>query len=107
METIYNRIEKRRKELGMSQDELALKVGYKEKSAISHIEKGRKDIPQSKIMAFAKALNTTPSYLVDGYDLETVYDQIINMDRFDQMLLINRLIKYKDELNKTIEERKP
>jgi len=97
METIYNRIEKRRKELGMSQDELALLVGYKEKSSISHIEKGRKDIPQTKIVAFAKALKTTPSYLMDGYDLETIYNQIMNMDRFDQMILINRLIKMYNE----------
>lgn len=97
METIYNRIEKRRKELGISQEELAGLVGYKEKSSISHIEKGHKDIPQSKIMAFAKALKTTPSYLMDGYDLETIYNQILNMNDFDQMLLINRLIKLMEE----------
>lgn len=36
METIYNRIEKRRKELGISQEELAGLVGYKEKSRMLH-----------------------------------------------------------------------
>jgi hypothetical protein len=48
-------------------------------------------------MAFAKALKTTPSYLMDGYDLETIYNQILNMNDFDQMLLINRLIKLMEE----------
>lgn len=99
METIYNRIKNRRKELRMSQEELALLVGYKEKSSISHIEKGRKDIPQSKIIAFAKALKTTPSYLIDGYDLEAIYKQILNMNHMDQMILTNRLIKLFEERN--------
>ena len=97
METIYERIRKRRKELNMSQEVLAQKVGYKEKSAIAHIEKGRKDIPQSKIIAIAEALNTTTSYLMDGYDINAIFNQILSMNSMDQMLLINRLIDTKQE----------
>ena len=96
MDTIYTRIKQLREQLGISQEELAEKVGYKEKSAISHIEKGRKDIPQSKIVAFADALDTTPSYLMDGYDVDVMYKEITNMNRMDQMLLMNRLLKYFD-----------
>jgi len=65
---LYKRIKQRREELGMSQDELAKKLGYKSRSTIAKIEKGENDITQSKIAAFAKALNTTPSYLM-GWDL--------------------------------------
>lgn len=61
---LYNRIKKRREELGMSQDELAKKLGYKSRSTIAKIEKGENDITQSKIAAFANALHTTPGELM-------------------------------------------
>lgn len=60
----YQRIKSRREELNMSQDELAKKLGYRSRSSINKIEKGINDIPQSKILAFAIALNTTPEYLM-------------------------------------------
>lgn len=61
---IGHRIKKRREELGMSQEELAVKVGYKSRSSINKIEVDGRGLPQSKIMAFAKALDTTPAYLM-------------------------------------------
>lgn len=64
---LYKRIRLRREELGMSQEELAMKLGYKSRSSINKIEMGGNDIPQSKIKAFANALQTTPSYLM-GWD---------------------------------------
>ena len=62
------RIRKRREELEMSQDNLAKKMGYKSRSSINKIELGLNDISQSKIMAFAKALHTTPAYLMGWND---------------------------------------
>jgi len=67
IDVLYKRIKEKRQELGMSQEELAEKVGYKSKSSINKIELGINDIPQSKIMEFAKALKTTPAYLM-GWD---------------------------------------
>lgn len=64
MSTIYERIKARRIELGMTAEELATKMGYKDKSSISKIEKGKADIPQSKVLAFARALDTTTAYLM-------------------------------------------
>ena len=61
---IYQRIRKRREELGMSQDDLAHKMGYKSRSSINKIEMGLNDISQSKVVAFAEALDTTPAYLM-------------------------------------------
>ena len=49
---------------GLSQDELAKLVGYKSRSSINKIEIGERDITQSTIVAFAKALHTTPSKLM-------------------------------------------
>ena len=61
---IFKRIRARREELGISQEELAKRLGYKSRSSINKIEKGENDIPQSKIVAFAQALQTTPECLM-------------------------------------------
>lgn len=57
-------IRRRREELGLSQDELAKRLGYRSRSTIAKIESGSNDIPQSKIAAFAAALETTPAQLL-------------------------------------------
>ena len=64
---IGDRIARRRKELGMTQDELAIRVGYKSKAAISKIETNVNDITQSMVVKFADALDTTVAYLM-GWD---------------------------------------
>ncbi len=63
-EGIGRRIRSLREEYQMSQTELALKVGYKDKTSIAKIEAGKVDLPQSKIFAFAKSLKTTPAYIL-------------------------------------------
>lgn len=65
---VGERIRIKREQLDMTQDELAQLTGYKSRSSINKIEKGGNDLPQSKIVAFAKALNTTPSYLMGWED---------------------------------------
>lgn len=64
MAKIGSRILALRKQAGLTQQELAEKVGYKTKSAINKIELGINDISQSKIVLFANALNVTPAYLM-------------------------------------------
>ena len=54
MANIGKRICARRKELGMTQEELAKRMGYKSKSTINKIENGTNDIPQSKVVKFAE-----------------------------------------------------
>lgn len=61
---IGERIKQRREFLGMSQEELAHKVGYKSRSSVNKIEIDGRGLPQKKIIAFAKALETTPGYLM-------------------------------------------
>ena len=55
--TIYDRIKQLREQQGLSQQVLAEKVGFKTASAINKIELGLRDINQTKIILFAKALN--------------------------------------------------
>lgn len=70
MNKIGENIRKRREELGLSQEGLAMEMGYKSRSSITKIEMGENDIPQSKILAFAKALHTTPALLMGWTDEE-------------------------------------
>lgn len=62
--TVGERIKNRRIELNMTQEELAHKLGYKHKTSINKIESGAQDPPQKKIIAFARALDTTPDILM-------------------------------------------
>lgn len=64
--TIGQRIKEKRIELGLSQDELAKKCGYKSRSSINKIELAR-DLPLRKIEIMAKALGVSPGYLM-GWD---------------------------------------
>ena len=73
--TLYTNIRKRRKELNLTQDELAALTGYSGKSMIAKIESGKVDIPQSKIVEFAKALKTTPAKLM-GWESDVDSDAV-------------------------------
>lgn len=61
---LYKNIKSKRIALNMTQSELAEIMGYADKSMIAKIEKGLVDLPQSKIIAFANALNTKPGDLM-------------------------------------------
>ncbi len=69
LEILGEKIRRKRKEAGLSQEELAAKTGYTSRSSINKIELGKVDLPQSKIKIIAQALNTTPAYLM-GWDDE-------------------------------------
>lgn len=94
---LYDRIKARRLELRLSQDELAQKLGYKSRSTINKIEMGKNDITQSKIKAFAEALETTPSYLMGWEDeegnstLEKKYDNIVPITTISKSLCLAKL----------------
>lgn len=70
MSTVGKNILRLRKEMGMTQEELAKRMGYTSKSSINKIEMGKSDIPQSKIVKFAEVLGTTPAHLM-GWEDET------------------------------------
>ncbi|MBQ9708874.1 MAG: AMP-binding protein [Firmicutes bacterium] len=57
-------IAKRRKEIGMTQDQLAEKMGYKTRSTISRIESGANDVSAVNLAKFAEVLGTTEEELM-------------------------------------------
>ena len=99
MSNIGGNIRARRLELGLSQEELAHKMGYKSKSSINKIEIGVNDIPQSKVVQFAEALHTTPQVLM-GWDKiekknDIISDIVLRMTTDEEFLnavtLLNNL----------------
>lgn len=90
MTGIGNNIMARRKELNMTQEELAKKMGYKSKSTINKIENGTNDIPQSKIVKFAEALETSPAALMGWEKVEkkadTITDVVLRMKTDSEFL---------------------
>ena len=62
---IGEKIKARRLELGMSQRELARKMGYSGNSTLNRIENGTVDVTQAKVVQFAKVLNVSIAYLMD------------------------------------------
>ncbi|MGP1505145.1 MAG: helix-turn-helix domain-containing protein [Eggerthia catenaformis] len=68
MDLIGKEIKKRRMRLGMTQEELALKSGYKTKGSIQKIEDGTSDITNKRLRMIADALGCSPSELLISYD---------------------------------------
>lgn len=58
-------IKKLREERQMTQEKLADLMEYSHKSSINKIEMGKSDLPQSKLVAFAKIINGSECNLSD------------------------------------------
>lgn len=87
---LYKNIKKFRLERGYTQTELANLTGYTDRSSIAKIENGDVDLPQSKIMLFAKALDVPPGVLMgdsgidysrgidfESYGLKSVHKKMV------------------------------
>lgn len=70
-------IKARRKEIGMTQEELAHKIGYKSKVSINKIELGKQNLPTNKINAAAEALGISPNYLMSWKERESTAEPIV------------------------------
>jgi len=69
MDELYKNIRKRRKEIGMTQKELADKCGYTDHTTINKIENGLVDITFKRLEQIAAALDTTIVALIMGDEL--------------------------------------
>lgn len=88
--TLYDRIRQLRIDTGMSQEDLAHAMGYKDRSMITKIESGKVDISQKKILDFARVLNTTPGYLMGWSETESGFDNYLKLlaeDKAEQDLI--------------------
>ena len=83
---IGDRIKYRRIELEMSQDELARRLGYKSRSSINKIERDASGLPQNKIADIAKALQTTPAYIM-GWEEKIEKDPVGMAERHFEIIM--------------------
>lgn len=75
-------IKRLREEREMTQETLAELMGYSHKSSINKIEMGKADLPQSKLIAFAKIFGVSPCVLI-GYDEPATNEEL---DAWDEQL---------------------
>ena len=99
---VGDRIKKRRLELGLTQEELAKKAGYKSRSSINKIELSR-DLPLPKVQEVARILDCSPSYLL-GWEDKT---NIVETAKTDVMLsnMDNRSKEYALKMAKLPKEK--
>lgn len=64
MNGVYDKIRQLRIANGLTQEELALAVGYTDRSSVAKIELDKVDLPLSKVAAIAQALHTPPQELL-------------------------------------------
>jgi phage repressor protein C with HTH and peptisase S24 domain/DNA-binding XRE family transcriptional regulator len=90
MEELYRRIRRRRRELGLTQQQLADELHY-ERSSIAKIEKGEVDLPLSKILAFSRILSLPPMELLGldeaGQEWDTLYAALNESGRAELLRL--------------------
>lgn len=101
MSTIGKNISRIRKNLGITQEELAKMMGYKSKSTINKIELGVNDIPQSKIVQFAKVLGTTPAELMGWSEEKKISPTVTELTEGEKMWL-ELYHKVSDETRETL-----
>lgn len=109
MSTIGSRIRDRREKLGLSQDELSKRLGYKSRSSINKIELDERNLTQSKIKAIADALGTTPAYIMGWEEEQKKNDalaDIVAKMRKDEIFLtaVEKLYQLDKEKLKSISQ---
>lgn len=106
---LYENIKKLRKQNGWSQEELAKRAGYTDRSSIAKIEKGQFDLPQSKIFLFAKIFGVTPSELMgnDGVPAQN-YDEFVweqkQEEKWRRGDFVQRMLAYYEKFNEDGQE---
>lgn len=103
---IGERIKNRRIKLGISQEELAIKIGLQSRSSICKIESNARNLTQQRIKMIADALETTPSYIM-GWDENEHTEQDEIIQEFCKMNENNKkhLLEYARFLNAGITEK--
>lgn len=80
----------------MSQDELAKKLGYTNRSTISRIEKDETDPPLTKLIAYAEVLDLPPEDLIDCVDESKLLQQSEEFKKYRDKYVDN--ISFRDKM---------
>jgi len=83
------RIRDRRRQLRLSQTDLAERLNLKSKSTVCKVERGDDNLTADTIQKYADALNTSPAYLMgwtDNPDPLYVLTEEYEIEEYDQMM---------------------
>ncbi|MGO5053546.1 helix-turn-helix domain-containing protein [Lachnospiraceae bacterium LCP25S3_G4] len=115
--TVGDRIREKREAIGITQEELAKRLGYKSRSSVNKMETSR-ELPLKKVEMMAEALCCSPSYLMGWDEEEELADELLNVMYNDTINKINknimnmsdkhlkRILKYTELMMEEIEEEK-
>ncbi|MBO5319486.1 MAG: helix-turn-helix transcriptional regulator [Ruminococcus sp.] len=95
---LSERVRLRREELGLSQEDLAARMGYSSRSSINKIEKGR-PCSQKIIARLAEALNVRIPYLM-GWEDEMEKNPVGMAERHIEILMDEDLSEIFDDFKK-------
>lgn len=112
MKPLYKNIRTLREARGWTQEEVAQKMGYKDRSMIGKIEAGKVDITVGKVEAFADLFGVAPVDLIgwrdgDTAELDAVYSQLNNEGKMALQAAamgINAVPAYSKKSNTNMEE---
>lgn len=85
MAKIGKLIKEKREALGITQEELAERLGYKHKSSINKIELNKVDFPRDRVQDFAEALGIPASELITD-DEAGLLGNILRPDEFSLLM---------------------
>lgn len=77
MDALYKNIKALRQARGWTQDELAEKAGYTNRSSIAKIENGGVDLSRTKIYTFARIFGVSPVVLMGEEDEEAEIEMMV------------------------------
>ena len=99
MNDLYQNIRRLRQARGWTQDELAEKAGYTNRSSIAKIENGVVDLSRNKIYTFAKIFGVSPVSLMgedsEEAEIEMMIEDIIARSSRDALIMY--ALRFMDE----------
>jgi transcriptional regulator with XRE-family HTH domain len=90
--TTADRIKQRRLELGLTQLEVAKRIGLTTKAAVCKIEKQGNDVTLKNVERFALALHCSPSYLMGWNDEKYDGPEYENYHETDKQTIFDTVI---------------
>lgn len=86
--TVGERIKVIRESKGISQEELAKRMGLKDKSSVCKIEKAGDNISTKSIKRYADALNTSVAQIMGWAADETTTDYVVELEEQGMQIII-------------------
>ena len=102
--TIGERIREKRESMGMTQEDLAFKLGYAGRSSVNKVENSE-EVSMKKVKMYAEALNTSVAYLMGWEEPDYLYSDenaefIIEVTKkADDKAFVDRISKYMSLMN--------